>query len=514
MIFWKVGTALLALAVVLAFQPAPAAAKPGRSSIQRRAALSHALLSASESTRTARSGRIVRHRFRDHVSALVVTRNATLPGLQHRFPHDVSEPRRGVWVVRRTVFVARGAKLTITSPIVRELRLISGKHGFASIIARSGNLEFAGRPGRRLVVRSWDPAAHHPDRVLSDGRATVAARQRSRLDASHATFARLGFYRGTVSGFALWGRGRKYGTGIIRRSRFVNNYNGAFTYGARDMRWVDNRFVHNRVYGLDPHTGSSDFLVQGNYAARNGRHGIIFSRDCARNVIRNNVSEHNQWHGIVIDDGKYGNGPSNFNVVVDNVVRANAKVGIQIDGSAHNLVRGNRISGSRQGVRILGPAKDNIVAANSIAGARDFGVILHAPSQGTLLTHNAIRGTPTGVRVHGSSDATVSGNRILGVASHAVKVDDALRSRAAAVLISSNRLQGSGTSPVRITTANPHAVRQRNNRTSWNYPIAHDIARVLRTDVGPGLWALLAVTALAGPALFGLLRLPRRRRSI
>ena len=47
----------------------------------------------------------------------------------------------------------------------------------------------------------------------------------------------------------------------------MNNYNGAYSFGARRMSWTGNRFVHNRVYGFDPHTGSSGFLVRGNYAA-------------------------------------------------------------------------------------------------------------------------------------------------------------------------------------------------------------------------------------------------------
>ena len=58
-----------------------------------------------------------------------------------------------------------------------------------------------------------------------------------------------------------------------------------------------------------------------------------------------------------------------INAVVNNFVRDNEKVGIQIDGSAHNLIRGNRITGSRQGVRVLGPATDNTVAYNSRARA-------------------------------------------------------------------------------------------------------------------------------------------------
>jgi parallel beta-helix repeat protein len=480
----------------------------------KRIALTGALLSASERTRTAGREAIVDQSFANGLKALVVTRDVTLLDLRRSSPETVVELRPGVWELRRTIFVARGATLSIEAPAVRELRLLSRPGRFASIIARSANLEFHGLPDRRLLVRSWNPLAGHPDRVLRDGRATVAVRGQGRLDASDATFARLGFYRGTVSGFALWARGKSHGTGTVRHSRFVNNYNGAYSFGARGMRWINNRFVHNRVYGFDPHTGSSNFLVRGNYAARNGRHGIIFSLDCDHNVISRNVSEHNRWHGIVLDDGKHGNGPSNFNVVTDNVVRDNANVGIQIDGSAHNLIRGNRIVGSRHGVRILGPAKDNVIARNSVAKARDFGVILYFPSRRTVVADNRISDTPTGLRIHGSSFVSVSENRIERVVSHAVKVDEAARGEITGIVIAGNRMQGSGTSPVRISTRGKHAVERRENQISWNYPLMHDVTVMLRSRVGPGLWLLLFFIAFAGPLFVACVqRLPPGRRS-
>ena len=466
-----------------------------------RIALKRTLLSANEQTSTAQPGVIVEQSFPHGLQALVVTRDATLPDLRRSSPETIVEVRPGVWEVRRTIFVARGATLSIEAPLVKELRLLSTPARFASIIARSADLEFRGRPDGRLLVRSWDPLAGHPDRVLRDGRATIAVRGQSRLDASDATFARLGFYLGTVSGFALWARGEDHGTGTVRNSRFVNNYNGAYSFGARRMSWIGNRFVHNRVYGFDPHTGSSNFLVQDNYAARNGRHGIIFSLACHRNVIRQNLSEDNGWHGIVLDDGKHGNRPSNFNVVKANVVRGNAKVGIQIDGSAHNVVRRNRIVGSRQGVRILGPAKHNAVTRNWVVGAQDFGVILYFPARKTVVANNRIADTPTGLRIHGSSFVSVTENRIERVASHAVKVDESGQAGVQRIAIVGNRMQGSGTSPVRISARGGHAVERRDNQISWNYPLMHDIGGLLRSFVGPGLWALLFLLALAGPLL-------------
>jgi hypothetical protein len=130
----------------------------------------------------------------------------------------------------------------------------------------------------------------------------------------------------------------------------------------------------------------------------------------------------------------------------------------------------------------------------------------------TLITGNTIFRTPTGVRIHGSADATVKSNRIVRVMSHAVKVDDAGPIHASEISLTGNEMTGSGTSPVRISTGDMHAVEQRGNRVSWNYPLLHDVAYALRTDVGPGLWVLLLVTAIAGPLLFALAGVARKRR--
>ena len=81
-------------------------------------------------------------------------------------------------------------------------------------------------------------------------------------------------------------------------------------------------------------------------------------------------------------------------------------------------------------------------------------------------------------------------------------------------MIAGNRMQGSGTSPVRIATRGKHAVKRRDNEISWDYPLMRDVARVLQSRVGPGLWVLLFFLVLAGPLLVAFFqRLPPGRRS-
>src|SRR4051794_4985668 len=134
---------------------------------------------------------------------LVVPRDATLATLRAADPRDVVRGPGGVWTLRRTVVVTHGARLTVRAPEVRELRLASGAQGFADVTAWGADLTFAGARGRPLVVRSWDPRARAPDRMLDDGRSAVAGLAGARVDARDVAFNHLGYFAGVSSGVAI-----------------------------------------------------------------------------------------------------------------------------------------------------------------------------------------------------------------------------------------------------------------------------------------------------------------------
>lgn len=458
------------------------------------------------------------------VPGLVITRDATLSTLRAAAPNDVREVAQGVWEIRRSLFVTRQATLTIDARQAHTVRLVSGTRGFTSIVAgagganekrrvarpreRTGRLVFRGRRSRPLVVQSWDPVRREPDQNLRDGRASILARGGSRLYASDTHFKDLGFYEGRVSGVAVFSRRSTPGGGRVERCRFEGNWFGAYTYEARDMRWLENEFVGNYVYGFDPHDNSDGFVFEKNYAAGNARHGIIFSRLTDRNRIRYNLSERNGWHGIVIDDGKEGDeaiplGPATSNEVSHNVVRDNGRVGIVVDGSHNNVVRNNRIIGGRYGIRVYGPAVDNRVERNAISGARAFGVFVDSPSSRTSLSGNQITDTTTGVRIRGTSQTSVLGNRMTSVDSHGVKIDPARDRNSQAVSVKGNRITGQGTSPIYVEAG--ERVDVEGNREAWDYPAVRDAARTLAWGVGPSLWMILALVVVGGGVLLTVL---------
>lgn len=454
------------------------------------------------------------------VPAVVVGRDATLADVGAAVPEAVRQPAPGVWDVDRLLVVTRGATLTIAAPDVREVRLLSQNGRFATIVARNASLLVAGERSRRLAVRSWDVAANGPDTSLADGRGSLSVRGAGRLDATDVSFEDLGFFEGRVSGVAATAARLMDGsdpplaarpTGSLTRSRFVRNLFGAYTYEAFGMAWVDDAFVRNRVYGLDPHDNSDGFLIENNLAARNGRHGIILSRFCDDDVIRRNRVVANGAHGIVVDDGKDADGPSDRNAVVGNVVRDNAGAGIWIEGSSHNRIIGNRVDGQRYGVLIQPGSSGNTVGDNVIADSGDYGVFVNG-GQVTDVAGNAIARAGTGVRLRETARSRVMGNVMVRMRDHGVKVDGLRGPAQTRIVLAHNRISGSGPSPI-LSDEGPRDVDIHGNAERWDYPPTHDIAAAMGAFVGPGIWALLFATVVFGPMPFLLMaRLRGRRR--
>jgi parallel beta-helix repeat protein len=140
-------------------------------------------------------------------------------------------------------------------------------------------------------------------------------------------------------------------TGGATDSVFHHNFFGAYSYQARGLVFRGNVFRDNKLYGLDPHTGSTRLVVERNQAFRNGAHGIVFSEDVTDGVVRGNRSFANGDNGIVLDER------SDRNLVSGNLVEGNQGDGIVILGSSDNLVRGNVVRGNRVGIEVRAPAR-------------------------------------------------------------------------------------------------------------------------------------------------------------
>ncbi|AJQ93018.1 NosD domain-containing protein [Gynuella sunshinyii] len=152
-------------------------------------------------------------------------------------------------------------------------------------------------------------------------------------------------------------------------STFEDIYYGFYCYETVGAVVLNNRYVDNIVYGIDPHDRSSELIIGHNEVyGTHKKHGIIVSREVNDSWIFNNVSHHNQLSGFVLDRSSVGN------VVANNVAHHNLSDGITLYESSDNLLWANRVyANDKHGIRMRN-SKNIRLYHNNVAGNKGFGV--------------------------------------------------------------------------------------------------------------------------------------------
>lgn len=334
-----------------------------------------------------------------------------------------------IYTLDANIVIRQDARLEIRTPEVTELRLDSSpaasalEDAFVSIQAIGGHLLIEGPSNADCTLTSnscikvWSWSGNGPDTNLFDGRSYLLALQGGRMDIHNAEAAYLGYDTGGLSGLA-WRETATKGdptnadiiktgpTGEILNSNIHDNYYGQYSYEAFGIRVLNNHFHNNIEYGFDPHDFSTRFEVVGNVSYNNGNHGIIFSRGCTNNIIRNNLIYNNSRlgqpvHGIVLDRG------SDDNLVEGNVIYGNT-FGIGLFQSSGNLVQNNEIYENETGIvakatyideqgrppedRYDGVSVDNTILNNNIYNNSEHGVYLFERADENIIDGNTITG--------------------------------------------------------------------------------------------------------------------------
>lgn len=148
--------------------------------------------------------------------------------------------------------------------------------------------------------------------------------------------------RNQYFGFVIAGSART----VIRDSSGNDNPapdgDGLGVFGSHDLRIVNNSFRRNAQLGMHIE-GSSKNLVKGNVFVRNGDFGILMEGD--RNQLRENRSTRDGVAAIQIGPGSW------------------------------NVIAGNRVDGSGEGIGIE-KGRGNVVARNVVVGVRNDGIRL------------------------------------------------------------------------------------------------------------------------------------------
>ena len=328
-----------------------------------------------------------------------------LNDLAGRFPQVFTTLSDSSLLVTMPVVVGPGATLRINSATTPVVRFASGDSNYATLVAVDATVSVEGSAEARVTLTSYDPATELADEEIADGRSYVVSFG-GRMQLDHTDSSALGFLLGESSGVAWMTRQGRSATGGALQSTFTNNYFGAYASGADGLVISGSSFMDNTVYGFDPHTGTTNTVIEDSQAARNGRHGFIFSAECDDNLIRNSQSYLNGGAGFVIDDGNDDAEeplrPSNNNVL-DGVSAANNRAtGIVIEGGTGNSVLRSNLDGNPIGVWVKNAAAATAVADTSIARSEQAGIRLDAGTATTSVTETELSEAAVGVWVDGA----------------------------------------------------------------------------------------------------------------
>lgn len=403
-----------------------------------------------------------------------------------------------------SVLVAPGAELVLTAPDTT-LRLASGGGGFTSIVGWQGSVTLAGEPGRPLTVQSWDPAAAAPDRTVRDGRAYVRV-VGGTLRTSEVVLSDLGFWSGRTGGLALTGSEGTTATGSITGTAVRGGHYGLYSADSANLFVDGSSFDDSAVDGVLLHRGTTGAVVANSSMRVNGGNGLTADRGAQGVTVRAVVAEANAADGIRIDGRPVAErpGPAGMSLdghagfaVLDSTSRSNGGTGILLWDADDVLVRGNDVTGHREGIVVRGAARGVAVDTNTVTRTAGPAIAVRGGPTLTDLTSNAISDADTGVQVR-DAVVRVLGNTVDDARGHALSFQGAANGSSA----ERNVLAGRGASSIDLRRLAPGAAVAVTANSDQGWQVVRTGGQRLHDLLGNpllGLWVLVfGVPVVAG----------------
>lgn len=302
-------------------------------------------------------------------------------------PTWVAQTAPGTFVLRAAFVQGRGTFVRFVAPGVQTVRLADQPHVFLGGVGARAEIIGA-------KITSWNERSRTVVTTASTrGRPFILYSNGSRLDIVRSEIAYLGYDRVTAYGLSLREGGS---TGSVVDSEIHHMFFGLYTYQAANLVVRGNRFHDDKYYGIDPHDGSTGFLLENNDLYRNGSHGIVLSRQVVDSVVRGNHTHDNGGDGIVMDF------ESDRNRITGNRSEHNAGDGIVILGSSNVRVENNIVHANRVGIRVNHRGLNNVIVANQVTD-NGVGAELYGGATSTTLRDNTIlRSRHAGVVLDGA----------------------------------------------------------------------------------------------------------------
>jgi parallel beta-helix repeat protein len=281
----------------------------------------------------------------------------TMESLQKKHPSVISYlAPQSAFLISKPLVVGKNAELKITNNNI----FLKDSHEKATPVF----IEFL---GKGLIfnskISSWDPAINAPSPDPYNHRPYLIVKE-GKLDILNSTLTHLGYSIGGLSDTRLAYAAVGYYNSsnfTIANSTIAFNYYGFYSEGSHNFRIINNDIYGQTKYGLDPHSGSRNFVVVSNHVHDNGNQGIICSIQCENVTIANNVVDHNV-EGIGL------HWLTNSSLVLNNTITHNMKYGIFIQKqSIDNKIENNTVTNNRMGIGLLEGSNKNIITRNLIS---------------------------------------------------------------------------------------------------------------------------------------------------
>lgn len=305
-----------------------------------------------------------------------------LNSLAARYPAEISTVDIGGggtgYLIDTTLVIEEGAQLNIADANV----LIASPTAAGD---RDRRIEIQGGATiDNAVISSWDAAAGAPDANPYHQRPFIFVDEGT-LEMTNSTVAHMGFPLGGLSEV------RSARAAVMLHdsaNSTIANSTLAFNYDAFYARNSSFQLTGNEIYGntrsgVDIRSGSHDLLISENHVHDNGYEGISCT-ECTRAVIADNSVEHNKEAGIKLFSFV------NMTRVQDNEVRHNEKFGVYLkDNSTDNVVRGNFITESEEGITLTGSSNNNTILGNTVTNT-DEAIVMDETSRSNVVRNNQL----------------------------------------------------------------------------------------------------------------------------
>jgi mannuronan 5-epimerase len=216
---------------------------------------------------------------------------------------------------------------------------------------------FGKRAGEELTKSAYDIAEPRAFiRVSKDATGTT--------NITNSELAYLGYSCSKCSGLSYYGGEDS----IIKGNDIHHLLKGFYSNNMGNMAIEENKFHHNYLYGVDPHTGTHDFVIRNNKVHNNNASAIMCSKHCYNILMEGNEIYNNVERGIAFSINTTHSTARNNYVHDESICIGSNR------GSDHNKIYNNRISDCGVGVD-LGDASDIILNDNIIKNVND-GIVI------------------------------------------------------------------------------------------------------------------------------------------